>query len=47
MTYDKIKQTIREIEEKFGIRFSDYREEKRGGKVVFICYKIIFKIDEK
>ena len=45
MTYEKIKQIIREIEEKYEIGFSDYREEIRGGKVVFVFYEIKFKVD--
>jgi len=45
MTVEHIKKIIQEIEEKFGIKFSDYREEKRGGKVTFVYYTIQFKVD--
>ena len=45
MTYDKVQKIIQEIEERFGIKFSDYREELRGGKVVFVFYEIKFQID--
>ena len=46
MSGDKIKEIIKEIEKKYGVSFSDYREERRGGKIVFVHYTIIFKVDE-
>jgi hypothetical protein len=45
MTAEYIKQIILKIEDTFGIKFSDYREIKKGGKVVFIFYTIEFKVD--
>jgi hypothetical protein len=46
MTKSKIMEIIKEIEEKYEIRFTDYREEKRGSKVVSVYYTVIFKVDE-
>ena len=45
MTVENIKRIILKIEELFEVKFSDYKEEKRGGKVTFIWYTIQFKVD--
>lgn len=45
MTIEHIKKIIKEIEENFEIKFCDYREEKRGGKITFVFYTIQFKVD--
>ena len=45
MTKEKILGIIKELKKKYQLKYTDTKEEEKGGKTTFIYFTIIFKVD--
>ena len=47
MTLEEARKICAEIQNKYGIKFSDYKEERRDGEIKLVSFTARFWINEK